>query len=82
MNGVTAGKHLAERAESELIDMGLGPKCDQSEWGGTMGRNKQTPPRPRPTTQIKPQGEQQLSNAVWEQIVKAIRALNREAAAV
>lgn len=46
-----------------------------------MGRNKQTP-RPRPTTQTKPQGEQQLSNAVWEQIVKAIRALNREAAAV
>ncbi|MBL8915441.1 MAG: hypothetical protein JNM17_32355 [Archangium sp.] len=49
-----------------------------------MGRNKQTP-RPRPTQSgpksTKPTGEQQLSNAVWEQIVKAIRALNREPSA-
>jgi hypothetical protein len=48
-----------------------------------MGRNK--PQRPRPVvttdskhTDTKPQGEQQLSNAVWVQIVKAIRALQRE----
>lgn len=35
-----------------------------------MGRNK---PRPTP----KPQGEQQLSNAAWAQIVKTIRELAR-----
>lgn len=46
-----------------------------------MGRNKPTP-RPRPTQNgPKPQGEQQLSDAVWAQIVKAIRELHREPSA-
>ncbi len=37
-----------------------------------MGRNK--PLRPRPAVG-KPQGEQQLSQSAWAQIVKAIRDL-------
>jgi hypothetical protein len=39
--------------------------------GITMGRNK---PRPAPQSG-KPQGEQQLSDAAWAQIVKTIREL-------
>ncbi len=35
-----------------------------------MGRTN----KPRPTP--RPQGEQQLSDSAWEQIVKAIRELN------
>lgn len=38
-----------------------------------MGRTK--PPRPAHPHPGKPQGEQQLSNAAWAQIVKAIRDL-------
>jgi len=39
-----------------------------------MGRNK-----PRPPAQVgKPQGEQQLSDAAWAQIVKTIRELTQQ----
>jgi hypothetical protein len=51
------------------------------QWEETMGRHK--PQRPRPSSNThstnskpRPQGEQQLSNTVWAQIVKAIRALD------
>lgn len=43
-----------------------------------MGRNKNATRRPSDGARAKsskPQGEQQLSNAVWAKIVKAIREL-------
>lgn len=43
-----------------------------------MGRHKPQTQRPRPQAGM-PQGEQQLSQSAWTQIVKAIRDLTRPA---
>lgn len=43
-----------------------------------MGRQKPQTQRPRPQGTM-PQGEQQLSQSAWTQIVKAIRDLTRPA---